>query len=157
MDWIATNGGYENVVADRLGPGHWTAQEVAPDTRILRSISFVVTGPTAREPHAAAPEPPSASATAKPAEAEVSDLEWARVWARSFVDDYRREHPEADIVAFYRLLVEQIVENTDLLRGETFDTMTDLTDALVRRAAATLRRGHSGGGVIRRPLRPARR
>lgn len=135
VSWIAANGGYENFVANRWGSGHWTLREVAQDAKQLAEINILV--PCLPPEPLAAVEPREEAPKTEPEKSSpdaLSDEEWARHWAGSFVQDQLRETPGIDIVRVYRVVVNELVENADLVRNQSFDMMIELTTATVQKA-----------------------
>jgi hypothetical protein len=92
----------------------------------------------------------------RPTEGEaylVSDEVWAKSWASSFIQDQLHKTPGVDIVRVYRLVVEELVANADLIRNQSFDMIIELTTATVRKAAREAAQGHlSGIGPFKRRL-----
>ena len=132
LPWLAANGGYENYVANRWGCGSWVLREVAHNARSISEISVIVPSrPPRRLPERA--EPPAPKPPSDPD--RISNAEWAKCWASSFIQKLVEESPDTDAVRVYRLVVEELEANADLVRGQSFDLQSALTDSVVRRAA----------------------
>jgi hypothetical protein len=151
VSWIAANGGYENFVANRWGTGNWTLQEVAHTAKQISEINVIVPSRPAMTPHPVRLED-SPALPAPPPELEtglVSDEVWAKAWASSFIQDQLQKTPDVDIVRVYRLVVEELVANADLIRNQSFDMLIELTESIVRHAAS---RKATQRGLVRREL-----
>ncbi len=136
VPWIAANGGYENFVANRWGPGDWTLQEVAHTAKQISEINVIVPDRPLMKRETGSEEEASALPV-QPNEGEaylVSDEVWAKSWASSFIKKQLQKTPDVDIVRVYRLVVEALVANADLIRNQSFNMLIELTESVTQSA-----------------------
>lgn len=106
----------------------------------------------------AEPVPPETSQAkpsleVEPGEPELlGNEEWARTWAGSFVQEQLREAPDIDAVGLFRIVVNELVVNSDLVRQQSFDLIIELTESITRQAARKIESGSGSKGLIRRRM-----